>query len=71
MFPKMDDLFQLLDAQCEEFDLSQGHATSEVAACNNNDNFVTTEQGACARCMSRHCTVTISAPSFGQFIGKG
>ncbi|KAL7743211.1 hypothetical protein ACLKA6_016339 [Drosophila palustris] len=58
--PKLDDLFQFLDARCEEFELSQGHATAEAATCNNNNdkskkstrNLVATGQGACVKCGS-------------------
>ncbi|KAL7725745.1 hypothetical protein ACLKA6_000636 [Drosophila palustris] len=60
MSPKLDDLFQFLDARCEEFELSQGHATAEAATCNNNNdkskkstrNLVATGQGACVKCGS-------------------
>ncbi|KAM8719460.1 hypothetical protein ACLKA7_012076 [Drosophila subpalustris] len=60
MSPTIDDLFQFLDARCEEFELSQGHATAEAATCNNNNdkskkstrNLVATGQGACVKCGS-------------------
>ncbi|KAM8718283.1 hypothetical protein ACLKA7_000985 [Drosophila subpalustris] len=60
MSPTIDDLFKFLDARCEEFELSQGHATAEAATCNNNNdkskkstrNLMATGQGACVKCGS-------------------